>query len=139
MGFWPPTLQLVPYLSLTYTHTHTHTRMHAYIYTCTCTVYTHLPNTHTHTRTHTQPELRGSLVLSILSQMLTEDKAESVRQAVCRSLAVLVAFTDDSNKFKQVRSAYLSSHTHTCTHTHFTHTHTHTHTHTRTHSVGSYW
>ena len=41
-------------------------------------------------------------MLSILSQMLTEDKAESVRQAVCRSLAVLVAFTDDSDKFKQV-------------------------------------
>ena len=50
-----------------------------------------------------QPELRGSLVLSILHQMLTEDKAESVRQAVCRSLAVLVAFTDDNDKFKQVR------------------------------------
>lgn len=50
-----------------------------------------------------QPELRGSLVLSILHQMLTEDKAESVRQAVCRSLAVLVAFTDDSDKFKQVQ------------------------------------
>ena len=50
-----------------------------------------------------QPELRGSLVLSILNQMLAEDKAESVRQAVCRSLAVLVAFTDDDGKFKQVR------------------------------------
>ena len=52
-----------------------------------------------------QPELRGSLVLSMLNQMLTEDKAESVRQAVCRSLAVLVAFTDDSDKFKQVRNS----------------------------------
>ena len=51
-----------------------------------------------------QPELRGSLVLSILSQMLTEDKAESVRQAVCRSLGVLVAFTDDDDKFKKVRT-----------------------------------
>ena len=50
-----------------------------------------------------QPQLRGSLVLSILNQMLTEDKAESVRQAVCRSLTVLVAFTDDDGKFKQVR------------------------------------
>ena len=50
-----------------------------------------------------QPQLRGSLVLSILNQMLAEDKAESVRQAVCRSLAVLVAFTDDDGKFKQVR------------------------------------
>jgi hypothetical protein len=50
---------------------------------------------------YTPPELRGSLVLSILNQMLAEDKAESVRQAVCRSLAVLVAFTDDDGKFKQ--------------------------------------
>lgn len=49
--------------------------------------------------THTQPELRGSLVLSMLKQMLSEDPAESVRQAVTRSLGVIVAFTDDEDKF----------------------------------------
>ena len=48
-----------------------------------------------------QPELRGSLVLSMLKQMLTEDKAESVRQAVVKSLGVIVAFIDDEDKFKQ--------------------------------------
>lgn len=47
------------------------------------------------------PELRGSLVLSMLTQMLEEDKAESVRQAVVRALAIIVAFTDDEDKFKQ--------------------------------------
>ena len=40
-------------------------------------------------------------MLSMLKQMLSEDKAESVRQAVVRSLAVIVAFTDDEDKFKQ--------------------------------------
>ena len=37
----------------------------------------------------------------MLKQMVSEDKAESVRQAVVRSLAVIVAFTDDEDKFKQ--------------------------------------
>ena len=37
----------------------------------------------------------------MLKQMLSEDKAESVRQAVVRSLSVIVAFTDDEDKFKQ--------------------------------------
>ena len=41
-------------------------------------------------------------MLSMLRQMLLEDKAESVRQAVTRSLSIIVAFTDDENKFKQV-------------------------------------
>ncbi len=41
-------------------------------------------------------------MLSMLKQMLSEDKAESVRQAVTRSLAIIVAFTDDEDKFKQV-------------------------------------
>ena len=48
-----------------------------------------------------QPELRGSLVLSMLKQMLCDDKAESVRQAVVKSLGVIVAFIDDEDKFKQ--------------------------------------
>ena len=47
-----------------------------------------------------QPELRSSLVLSMLKQMLVDDKAESVRQAVVKSLGVIVAFIDDDDKFK---------------------------------------
>ncbi len=35
----------------------------------------------------------------MLKQMLSEDPAESVRQAVTRSLGVIVAFTDDEAKF----------------------------------------
>ena len=37
----------------------------------------------------------------MLKQMLSEDKAESVRQAVVKSLGVIVAFIDDEDKFKQ--------------------------------------
>lgn len=39
-------------------------------------------------------------MLSMLKQMLSEDKAESVRQAVVKSLGVIVAFIDDEDKFK---------------------------------------
>ena len=35
----------------------------------------------------------------MLKQMLSEDPAESVRQAVARSLGIIVAFTDDEAKF----------------------------------------
>ena len=37
----------------------------------------------------------------MLKQMLSEDKAESVRQAIVKSLGVTVAFIDDEEKFKQ--------------------------------------
>lgn len=50
---------------------------------------------------HIPPSLRGSLVLSVLTQMLQSDKGESVREAAVKSLGILVAFTDDINKFKQ--------------------------------------
>lgn len=43
-------------------------------------------------------------MLSMLQQMLEDDKAESVRRAVVRSLGVLVAFVDDDSKFKKVKS-----------------------------------
>ena len=36
----------------------------------------------------------------MLKQMLSEDKAESVRQAIVRSLGITVAFIDDEEKFK---------------------------------------
>ena len=44
----------------------------------------------------------------MLQQMLEDDKAESVRRAVVRSLAVLVAFVDDDSKFKKVKSDSLT-------------------------------
>ena len=34
--------------------------------------------------------------------MLQDDKGESVRDAVVKSLGILVAFIDDEDKFKQV-------------------------------------
>lgn len=55
----------------------------------------------------------------MLKQMLIEDKAESVRQAVARSLAIIVAFIDDEDKFKLV--SLHSPHTHT-PHTLYFHT-----------------
>ena len=52
-------------------------------------------------------------MLSVLQQMLQSDKAESVRQAVVRSLGILVAFIDDLDKFKQVSSSVHQSHSQT--------------------------
>ncbi|KAJ8898189.1 hypothetical protein PR048_003549, partial [Dryococelus australis] len=45
--------------------------------------------------------IRNSLMLSMLQQMLLEDKDEMVREVVVRSLSFLVAFMDDSNKYSQ--------------------------------------
>jgi hypothetical protein len=50
---------------------------------------------------HIPPELRSSLVLSIVQQMLLDDKSEGVRESAAKSLAILVAFIDDEDKFKQ--------------------------------------
>lgn len=44
-------------------------------------------------------EMRGSLVLSILQQML-EDKLEEVREAVIKSLGIVISFVDDVDKFQ---------------------------------------
>lgn len=49
-----------------------------------------------------QTELLSSLVLSMLQQILNDDKADGVRQAAAKSLAVLVAFIDDKAKFQNV-------------------------------------
>ena len=49
-----------------------------------------------------QNEIRSSLVLSMLQQMLSDDKTEDVRATVVRSLGVLTGFIDDIDKFKQV-------------------------------------
>ncbi|XP_063235480.1 RAB11-binding protein RELCH homolog [Bacillus rossius redtenbacheri] len=45
--------------------------------------------------------IRNSLMLSMLQQMLLEDKEESVREVVVRSLSFLVAFMDDPDKYVQ--------------------------------------
>ena len=52
-----------------------------------------------------QSELRSSLLVSILSQLLIEDRVEVVRQAVVKSLTVVVALVDDETKFNQVRGS----------------------------------
>lgn len=48
-----------------------------------------------------QTEIRSSLVLSILQQML-DDKSDEVRTAVIRSLGLIVSFIDDQDKYSQV-------------------------------------
>ena len=53
-----------------------------------------------------QTELLSSLVLSMLQQILNDDKADGVRQAAAKSLAVLVAFIDDKAKFQNVCNNY---------------------------------
>lgn len=49
-----------------------------------------------------QKEIRSSLVLSMLQQMLTEDKADMVREAVVKSLGIIMGYIDDSDKYAQV-------------------------------------
>ena len=49
-----------------------------------------------------QTELLSSLVLSMLQQILNDDKADGVRQAAVKSRAILVAFIDDKAKFQNV-------------------------------------
>ncbi|XP_078275746.1 RAB11-binding protein RELCH homolog isoform X4 [Rhinoraja longicauda] len=46
-------------------------------------------------------EIRSSLVLSMLQQMLTEDKADLVREAVIKSLGIIMAYIDDPDKYLQ--------------------------------------
>ncbi|KAJ8336724.1 hypothetical protein SKAU_G00379440 [Synaphobranchus kaupii] len=46
-------------------------------------------------------EIRSSLVLSMLQQMLAEDKADMVREAVVRSLGVIMGYIDDPDKYSQ--------------------------------------
>ncbi|XP_077410248.1 RAB11-binding protein RELCH homolog isoform X3 [Vanacampus margaritifer] len=46
-------------------------------------------------------EIRSSLVLSMLQQMLTEDKADMVREAVVKSLGIIMGYIDDADKYSQ--------------------------------------
>ncbi|XP_054919676.1 RAB11-binding protein RELCH homolog isoform X2 [Dermacentor andersoni] len=47
------------------------------------------------------PEIRSSLLLSMLQQMLKEEKEDMIRERVAHSLAVLLAYVDDQDKFSQ--------------------------------------
>lgn len=49
-----------------------------------------------------QKEIRSSLVLSMLQQMLMEDKADLVREAVIKSLGIIMGYIDDPDKYQQV-------------------------------------
>nr|CAD7570487.1 unnamed protein product [Timema californicum] len=49
--------------------------------------------------------IRNSLMLSMLQQMLLEDKDEMVREVVVRSLALIVTFMDDKDKYYQINSS----------------------------------
>eukprot|EP00117_Sycon_ciliatum_P026885 scpid10148/ scgid21963/ LisH domain and HEAT repeat-containing protein KIAA1468 homolog len=53
--------------------------------------------------------LRSSLLLSMLKQMLVEDKSDEVRAAVTRTLGLLVAFIDDADKYNQCYDLMVSS------------------------------
>ncbi|GFO28822.1 lish domain and heat repeat-containing protein kiaa1468 [Plakobranchus ocellatus] len=46
-------------------------------------------------------EIRSSLVLSMLQQMLTDDRDEDVREAVVKSLGLLMGFICDVDKYSQ--------------------------------------
>ncbi|XP_069469768.1 RAB11-binding protein RELCH isoform X3 [Ambystoma mexicanum] len=46
-------------------------------------------------------EIRSSLVLSMLQQMLMEDKADMVREAVIKSLGIIMGYIDDRDKYHQ--------------------------------------
>ncbi|XP_051970060.1 RAB11-binding protein RELCH homolog isoform X1 [Xyrauchen texanus] len=46
-------------------------------------------------------EIRSSLVLSMLQQMLADDKADMVREAVVKSLGFIMCYIDDPDKYSQ--------------------------------------
>uniref|UniRef100_A0ABM5GAH0 RAB11-binding protein RELCH isoform X2 n=1 Tax=Pogona vitticeps TaxID=103695 RepID=A0ABM5GAH0_9SAUR len=54
-------------------------------------------------------EIRSSLVLSMLQQMLMEDKADLVREAVIRSLGIIMGYIDDPDKYQQGFELLLSA------------------------------
>ena len=57
---------------------------------------------------HIPPELRGSLLLSMLQQML-EDSVEDVREAAVRSLGVVVGFVEDDGKYQSTEVLVFSA------------------------------
>ncbi|XP_073188327.1 RAB11-binding protein RELCH isoform X4 [Lepidochelys kempii] len=56
-----------------------------------------------------QKEIRSSLVLSMLQQMLMEDKADLVREAVIKSLGIIMGYIDDPDKYQQGFELLLSA------------------------------
>ncbi|XP_070574126.1 RAB11-binding protein RELCH homolog isoform X2 [Ptychodera flava] len=46
-------------------------------------------------------EIRSSLVLSMLQQMLFDEKTDMVREAVVKSLGIITAYIDDTDKYTQ--------------------------------------
>ncbi|KAM3840318.1 RAB11-binding protein RELCH isoform 2-T2 [Vipera latastei] len=54
-------------------------------------------------------EIRSSLVLSMLQQMLMEDKADLVREAVIKSLGIIMGYIDDRDKYQQGFELLLSA------------------------------
>lgn len=57
-----------------------------------------------------QKEIRSSLVLSMLQQMLAEDKADMVREAVVKSLGIIMGYIDDPDKYSQVCATFAFLH-----------------------------
>ncbi|EMP36641.1 hypothetical protein UY3_06133 [Chelonia mydas] len=55
-------------------------------------------------------EIRSSLVLSMLQQMLMEDKADLVREAVIKSLGIIMGYIDDPGKYQQEGDHGLDEH-----------------------------
>lgn len=51
---------------------------------------------------YTSASIRNSLMLSMLQQMLLEDKDPVVRTSVVKTLALLIALMDDPDKYFQV-------------------------------------
>ena len=51
-----------------------------------------------------QDYIRSSLVWSMLKQMLSDDRNEAVREAVTKSLGLIVAFMENVDKYQQVRT-----------------------------------
>ncbi|CAN0549779.1 unnamed protein product [Rangifer tarandus platyrhynchus] len=54
-------------------------------------------------------EIRSSLVLSVLQQMLMEDKADLVREAVIKSLGIIMGYIDDPDRYQQGFELLLSA------------------------------
>lgn len=50
------------------------------------------------------------MVLSMLQQMLAEDKADMVREAVVKSLGIIMGYIDDPDKYSQVCAAFAFKH-----------------------------
>lgn len=57
-----------------------------------------------HVNSSWQNDIRSSLLLSMLKQMLMDDKAEEVREAVVKSLGLVIGFIGDRDKYIQVWS-----------------------------------